>query len=185
MRAKWSVAVLVFIILCVSACGGGESGKKSDGFDPSDFELDDLEGIDLTDLDLDDFVLDGPPNYDLPHVEPHDGIFKNDHGSMTFNGDGKSVTIEFDDLIARDTGLPPGKHDAEYYFFLPLAPAGYACEYNEAHEMHFIIDGANYMVCVGEHTKDGSFTTGVNTTTADRITLFANGLESWYDFLKQ
>ena len=60
-----------------------------------------------------------PPDPGTPVPDPHTGYFESELGSMTFNGDGKSVTIEFDDLIARDTGLPPGKHDAEYYFFLP------------------------------------------------------------------
>lgn len=130
----------------------------------------------------DDFILDGPPNYDLPHVEPHNGLFVSDHGTMTFNGDGESVTVNFDKEFAEDTGLPEGEYEAKYYFYCPAAPVGWVCEYNEAHELHFIIDEEDYTVDVGVVNGD-NYSTGVNCTTADRITIFGSALDGYYDFL--
>ena len=141
-----------------------------------------LQGCDIFE-EPDDFILDGPPNYNLPHVDPHDGVFVNEHGAMTFKKNGKSVTLDIDGMVAGDTGLPEGATDAVYYFYNPVVPTGYECEYNEAHEMHFVIGGDNIKVEVGQVTEDGAFHTGVNQTTADRITLFGNGLESYYDFV--
>ena len=38
---------------------------------------------------------DYPPELDTPEPDPLNGIFKGDAGIMTFNGDGKTVVVEF------------------------------------------------------------------------------------------
>ena len=49
--------------------------------------------------------------------------------------------------------------------------------------MHFKIGEDDISVDVGQVSEDGSFHTGVDQITADRITLFGNGLDSYYDFV--
>lgn len=38
---------------------------------------------------------DGPPDTDLPEPEPLNGVFTGTSGTMTFNGDGKTVVVAF------------------------------------------------------------------------------------------
>ncbi|MCR5092441.1 MAG: hypothetical protein K6B72_00495 [Lachnospiraceae bacterium] len=179
---------MILAMLFIAACGSDDFGKsenKSDKKDKSEMSKDkDDEDNDKKAASVDDeFILDGPPNYDLPHVDPHDGVFTNEHGKMTFNGDGNSVSVEIDSEIEQYTGLPAGKYDAEYFFYNPIEPAGYRCEYNEAHEMHFIVDGKNFVVDVGMVRDNGTrFTTGVDCTTADMITLQGDDLKHYYEF---
>ena len=104
---------------------------------------------------------------------------------MTFNGDGESVLLDFDAEIAKNTGLPEGVTEAKYYFFAPVVPAGYICEYNEAHEMHFIIGEEDIGLNAGVRTPEGSFSYGVNCITAERITLFGSSPDWWFEFNKE
>lgn len=93
-------------------------------------------------------VYDGPPK-DPDSTEPpaHTGIFRSEHGTMTFGGDGKSVVIDFDRELSELTGLPEGRCEAEYSFLANTPP--HTCEYRWDMANEFRITA-----------KDASFTFG-------------------------
>ena len=57
-----------------------------------------------------------PPTADSPEPPAHIGKFVSEYGSMTFNGDGESITIDFLPELADATGLPTGVADGQYVF---------------------------------------------------------------------
>lgn len=57
-----------------------------------------------------------PPHADSPEPPTHSGKFVSEYGSMTFNGDGESVTIDFLPELAEATGLPTGAAEGRYVF---------------------------------------------------------------------
>ena len=57
-----------------------------------------------------------PPAADSPEPPAHSGKFVSEYGSMTFNGDGESVTIDFLPELAEATGLPTGAANGQYVF---------------------------------------------------------------------
>ena len=48
--------------------------------------------------------------------DPHDGVFTSEYGTMTFNGDGESVTFDFSRELAEAAGLPGGEQSGTYVF---------------------------------------------------------------------
>ena len=135
-----------------------------------------------------------PYEPDTPAPAPHEGTFVSDHGTMTFNGDGKTVVLDLDEDLAGRLGLPAGQQQAAYEFRSGnLPPHGYVdVRYDVAMTFWLTVgegDGAQtVMVEVGEY-KDGNFYTGTNCTTAERITFFVDppadgGSREAVDFLK-
>ena len=61
-------------------------------------------------------VTEQPPAADSPEPPAHSGKFVSEYGSMTFNGDGESVTIDFLPELAEATGLPTGAANGQYVF---------------------------------------------------------------------
>ena len=59
---------------------------------------------------------DMPPDSSLPEPDPHDGVFTSEYGTMTFNGDGESITFDFTPELAEATGLPGGEQSGSYVF---------------------------------------------------------------------
>ena len=57
-----------------------------------------------------------PPAADYPEPPAHNGKFVSEYGSMTFNGDGESVIIDFQQELADATGLPTGAAEGQYVF---------------------------------------------------------------------
>ena len=57
-----------------------------------------------------------PPAADSPEPPAHTGSFVSEYGSMTFNGDGESVVIDFQSELADATGLPTGAAEGQYVF---------------------------------------------------------------------
>lgn len=57
-----------------------------------------------------------PPAADSPEPPAHTGSFVSEYGSMTFNGDGESVVIDFKSELADATGLPTGAAEGQYVF---------------------------------------------------------------------
>ena len=57
-----------------------------------------------------------PPPADSPEPPAHSGKFVSEYGSMTFNGDGESVIIDFQQELADATGLPAGAAEGQYVF---------------------------------------------------------------------
>ena len=135
-----------------------------------------------------------PYEPDTPAPAPHEGVFVSDHGTMTFNGDGVSVLLDFDEDLARRLGLPAGDQTAAYEFRSGnLPPHGYVDVRYDAAMTFWLTVGrgdaaVTVMIDVGQY-KDGHFYTGTNCVTSDRITFFVektDGSGDWepVDFLK-
>ncbi|MBP5464016.1 MAG: hypothetical protein J6Y13_02435 [Treponema sp.] len=117
-----------------------------------------------------------PYEPDTPAPAPHDGTFISDHGTMTFNGDGTSVVIDFDAALAKAVGLSAGKQDMRYEFLSgDLAPHGkIPVRYDVAMYLSmYAKEGSSNRrdaIAVGVVGENGSKSTGTGCTTADRIT---------------
>ena len=59
---------------------------------------------------------DHPPAADTPEPPPHDGVFQSDCGTLTFNGDGESISVQFEEDFARQAALPEGAQQGTYAF---------------------------------------------------------------------
>ena len=119
-----------------------------------------------------------PYEPDTPAPDPHDGKFENEHGSMTFNGDGKSVTFDFDQELSELIGIPDDIHEGTYTFLSGyLAPHGYVdVRYDTAFELEIVyeLNGErnSVMIDLGLADDDGSSaTSGTDTVTETRIPL--------------
>ena len=118
----------------------------------------------------------GKGNYpyepDTPAPAAHDGRFSSEHGTLSFNGDGESVVIDFDAFLAGLTGLPEGEHTGSYAFLSgELPPHGsFPVRYDIAHELRISTEDQSTVVDVGIASEDGtSGQVGINVVTPDRI----------------
>ncbi len=59
---------------------------------------------------------DQPPDPGTPEPPAHNGVFTSEYGSMTFNGDGESITFDFTPELQEATGLPGGERSGSYVF---------------------------------------------------------------------
>ena len=57
-----------------------------------------------------------PPDDSTPEPAPHSGVFTSEYGTLTFNGDGESITFDFKPELAKATGLPEGEQSGSYVF---------------------------------------------------------------------
>ena len=57
-----------------------------------------------------------PPDPGTPEPPAHDGVFTSEYGTMTFNGDGESITFDFTPELQEATGLPGGEQNGSYVF---------------------------------------------------------------------
>ncbi len=112
-----------------------------------------------------------PYEPDTPAPENHNGTFTSEHGSMVFNGDGKSITIDFDDELAGLINIPSGKHTGTYGFYSGELPPNGSVDvrYDVAHEMKLFIDDVTYTIDVGIKDEGGTYHTGLNVVTPDSI----------------
>ncbi|MCR4783919.1 MAG: hypothetical protein K6A35_05310 [bacterium] len=113
-----------------------------------------------------------PPEPDTPAPAAHSGMFVSEHGTMLFNGDGKSITIDFDKELAELTSLPSGSKTGTYVFLSGnLPPHGsFPIRYDAAHEMQITIDSSSVVIDMGFASEDGSTgQVGLNTVTPERI----------------
>ncbi|MBR1669611.1 MAG: zinc ribbon domain-containing protein [Butyrivibrio sp.] len=136
----------------------------------------------------------GSPNmpYELDTPAPHDheGRFVSEHGSMTFNGDGTSITIDFDEALADLTDLPSGEQEGEYVFLSgDLPPVGSMdVRYDVAHEMRISVGDVSSVIRVGVASDDGNTATvGTGMVTPERIPLLfdIDGKNVTYMFEKE
>ena len=112
------------------------------------------------------------PSYPAP--DPHQGTFVCDHGTMEFNGDGKTVKIDFDSYLSELTGFPQGPQQGTYVFLSgDLPPHGSVdVRYDTAHELKLTVGEINTVIELGIVNSDGKTTSsGVGTVTEDRIPL--------------
>lgn len=117
---------------------------------------------------------------DKPAPAAHDGTFVSEHGTMRFNGDGKSVVICFDSFLAGLTALPEGEQAASYDFLSgDLPPHGsVSVRYDTAHELKLTVGEKSVVLKLGVPSADGkSFQVGVDTVTPERIPLVFTGEE--------
>ena len=59
---------------------------------------------------------DTPPDPGTPEPPAHDGVFTSEYGTMTFHGDGESITFDFTPELQETTGLPGGEQSGTYVF---------------------------------------------------------------------
>ena len=109
---------------------------------------------------------------------------------MTFNGDGTSVTIDFDEELADLTDLPSGEQEGEYVFLSgDLPPVGSVdFRYDVAHEMRISAGDVSSVVRVGIASDDGNTATvGTGMVTTERIPLLfdIDGKSVTYMFEKE
>ena len=57
-----------------------------------------------------------PPDPGTPEPPAHDGMFTSEYGTMTFHGDGESITFDFTPELQEATGLPGGEQNGTYVF---------------------------------------------------------------------
>lgn len=57
-----------------------------------------------------------PPPVDTSEPPAHNGVFRSEVGTLTFNGDGESVTVCFEDGFATEAGFPLGNCEGTYVF---------------------------------------------------------------------
>ena len=117
-----------------------------------------------------------PDNYpfepDKPAPAPHDGLFSSEHGTISFNGDGESIVIDFDSFLAELTGLPAGEHTGVYVFLSgDLPPHGsIPVRYDIAHELKITVGEQSAVINIGIASEDGaSGQVGIDAATPERI----------------
>lgn len=113
-----------------------------------------------------------------PEPEPHDGLFVSEHGRLRFNGDGKTVVIDFDEYLAGLTGLPAGETEGRYVFLSGDLPPHGSVEvrYDTAHKLKLTVGDKSVVLQIGEPSGDGgSYQVGPNTVTPERIPLVIPG----------
>ena len=122
-----------------------------------------------------------PLEPDGPVPEPHEGIFVSEHGSLTFNGDGESITVKVDSELEHLFELPSGEYSGTYVFLSGnLPPNGsFPIRYDAAHELQIDLDnnGTQYskVFDIGVASEDGkSGTVGLNTVSPERIPFLFN-----------
>lgn len=86
------------------------------------------------------FTDDSPPSDGTPAPPAHNGVFSSDYGTMTFNGDGKTITIDFNEEFAEKTGVPAGKTECNYVFLFHNE----MYRYDKAEYFRIIIGEKNY-----------------------------------------
>ena len=57
-----------------------------------------------------------PPGEGTDPLPALDGTYVSEHGSLTFNGDGRSVTLEIGEELSSASGLPAGTGEGTYVF---------------------------------------------------------------------
>lgn len=100
---------------------------------------------------------DNPPDDSTPSPKAHDGVFTNEKfGSLTFNGDGKSVTLNVTNDFSELTDIPEGTTRASYAFLF--------------HNEQYRYDKAEYFQihCYGSNYR---LTNNTPETTDDTISL--------------
>jgi len=135
-----------------------------------------------------------PDNYpfepDKPAPASHDGLFSSEHGTISFNGDGESIVIDFDSSLAELTGLPAGEHTGVYVFLSgDLPPHGsIPVRYDIAHELKITVGEQSAVINIGIASEDGaSGQVGIDVVTHERIPMLfcENGRFFHIEFRKE
>lgn len=103
---------------------------------------------------------DGPPEGNGPEPPALDGRFACDYGSLTFNGDGSTVTVEVSEALAQAEGMEPGTYEGTYVFTFRNG----SCPYDRAEALELHLAG-----------KDLYFLNNHPETNETRISVYSNG----------
>lgn len=96
-------------------------------------------------LSLSACIYDGPPKtIDIPPVENYNGKFVSDYGTMIFNGDGKTVEVDFTEDLLKIINLPAGKQEATYRFVANTPPHKYDTQWDRASDFIVTIGDQYY-----------------------------------------
>ena len=113
-----------------------------------------------------------PYEPDAPAPDPHDGTFRCEHGTLVFNGDGKTLMFDFDEELAELAGLPSGEQTGTYVFLSGNLPPHGSIDirYDVAHEWKISTGDAEATIELGLASQDGSSAqVGADVVTAARI----------------
>ena len=130
---------------------------------------------------------DNPPyEPDTSPPPPLKGVFSSSGGTMTFNGDERSVVLDMAPDFAARTGLPEGHSEGTYAFIQDLPPHGHVpVRYDTAHNLDITIGEGEERIFVsldiGFPTEDGSAATvfiGAVTEESIPILLTDDGYET-------
>ena len=83
---------------------------------------------------------DRPPQTDTPAPANHSGTFLSEYGSLTFNGDGQTITVKAGAAFAAASGLPAGENTGTYVFLFHNEQ----WRYDQAETLRITIDGKAY-----------------------------------------
>ncbi len=93
---------------------------------------------------------------DTPEPAPLTGTFVSEHGSLTFNGDAKSVIVDIDEVFSQATGVPVGEFEGEYIFFQALPPHGHVdVRYDAGYGFDVFVNDDTYSMDIGYASEDG------------------------------
>ena len=81
-----------------------------------------------------------PPNDGTPEPAAHDGVFTSEYGTMTFNGDGESITFDFMPELQEATGLPGSEQSGSYVFLFQHGQ----WRYDKAERLRITASDASY-----------------------------------------
>ena len=95
---------------------------------------------------------DLPPAAGAPEPPALTGKYALEYGTMTFNGDGRSVTLDLREEFAALSGLPSGKNEGSYVFLFHNEE----WRFDRAEYFRLIIDGESYQFRndIGETDED-------------------------------
>ena len=102
-----------------------------------------------------------PYEPDTPAPAPLNGVFTSEGGSMTFNGDGKTIVLDLEPEFAKRAGLPEGHSEGTCTFIQDLPPYGHVdVRYDTAHNLDITIgEGEDVLFVsleIGFASEDGS-----------------------------
>ncbi len=130
---------------------------------------------------------DNPPyEPDTSPPPPLKGVFSSSGGTMTFNGDERTVVLDLEPGFAARTGLPEGHSEGTYVFIQDLPPHGHVpVRYDTAHNLDITVGEGEMRIFVsldiGFAADDGSTATvfiGAVTEEAIPILLTDEGYET-------
>lgn len=102
---------------------------------------------------------DMPPDREGPEPEPHNGVFVSKYAKFTFDGNKKTIFVEFDEEYVKELNNPPNN---TYYSYVFTWYDFGECRYDDATNLKLFHHESKTLL---------NFTI-VGNSTADRITIF-------------
>ena len=83
---------------------------------------------------------DLPPSDGTPAPAALDGVFTSKYGTLTFDGDGRSIEIDASEELSEKSGLPSGESKGTYVFLFHNEE----WRYDKAETLRITVDGVDY-----------------------------------------